>query len=60
MPSSVRHPLTSEAEQDDQYHASGYRILTNATVFTLFHDEGLIRIGNLQRLSIFVWRFIYP
>ena len=40
MPSSVRRPLISEAKQDDLYRASGCRILTNATVFTLFHDEG--------------------
>ena len=40
MPSSVRGPLMSEAKPDDLYRASGCRILTNATVFTLFHDEG--------------------
>ena len=31
----------SEARQDDLYRASGYRILTNATVFTPFHDEAV-------------------
>ena len=29
----------SEAKQDDLYRASSYRILTNATAFTLFHDS---------------------
>ena len=58
MPSSVRRPLMSEAKQDDLYRASGYRILTNATVFTLFHDEGRFRMRNSQRSSIFVCCFI--
>ena len=57
MPSSVRRPLMSEAKQDDLYRASGCHILTNATVFTLFHDEGRFRMRNWQRLSIFIWRF---
>ena len=54
----VQHPLMSEAKQDDLSRSSGYRILTNATVFTLFHDEGRFRMRNSQSLSIFVWRFI--
>ena len=58
MPSSVRRPLMSEAKQDDHYRASGCRILTNATDFTHFHDEGRSRMRNSQRSSIFIWRFI--
>ena len=58
MPSSVRRLLMSEAKQDDLYRASGYRILTNATVFTPLHDEGRFRMRNSQRSSIFVCRFI--
>ena len=58
MPSSVWRLLMSEAKQDDLYRASGCRILTNATVFTPFHDEGCFRMCNSQRLSIFIWRFI--
>ena len=60
MPGYVRRPLMSKAEQDDLYRASGYRILTNATVFTLFHDEGLFRMRNSQSSSVFAWRFIHP
>ena len=26
-------------------------LVTNASVFTLFHDEGRFRMGNLQRSS---------
>ena len=58
MPSSVRRPLMSEAKQDDLYRASGCRILTNATVFTLFHDEDRFRMRNSQGSSIFILRFI--
>ena len=49
----------SEAKQDDLYRASGYRILTNATVFSLLHDEGRFRMRNSQRSSIFIWGFIH-
>ena len=41
----------SEAKQDYLYRASGCCILTNATVFTLFHDEGRFRMRNSQRSS---------
>ena len=58
MPSSVRRPLMSEAKQDDLYRASGCRILTNATVLKLFHDECRFGMRNSQRSSIFLWRFI--
>ena len=34
------------------------KVLTNATIFTLFHDEGRFRMRNSQRSSIFIWRFI--
>ena len=57
VPSSVRRLLMSEAKQDDLYHASGYCILTNATVFTPFHDEGRFRMRNSQHSSIFVVLF---
>ena len=53
MPSSARRPLMSEANQDDLYLSSGYRILTNATILTLFHDEGRFRMPNSQHSSIF-------
>ena len=46
MPSSVGRPLMSEAKRADLYRASGCRILTNATVFALFHDEGRFRMRN--------------
>ena len=49
----------SEAKQDDLYRASGYRILTNATVFTLLHDEGRFRMRNSQRLSILHMAFFH-
>ena len=59
MPSSVRRPLMSEAKQDNLYRTNGYRILTNATFFTLLHDEDRFRMRNSQRSSIFIWRFIH-
>ena len=53
MPSSVRHPLMSEAKQADLYHASGCRILTNATIFILFHDEAVSECAtrNVRQFS---------
>ena len=57
MPSSVQWPLMSEAKQDDLYRASVYRILTNATILTLIHDEGRFRMRNSQCSSIFCMAF---
>ena len=53
MPSSVQRPLMSEAKQGDLYRASGCRILTNAIVFTLFHDEGVSECAtsNVRQFS---------
>ena len=51
-------PSMSEAKQDG-LHRAGCRILTNATIFTLFHDEGRFRMPNSQHSPIFVWDWIY-
>ena len=53
MPSSVHRPLMSEAKQDGLYSAGGYPILTTATVFIPFHDEGHFRMHNVCHFSYY-------